>query len=214
MIAVPAAQEAWPHDVAMLIADDHHLVRDGMRLMVGAMFPRARVSDAADGDELVRQARRLGGHALALVDLNMPGMDKGAMLASLARDFPGLRLVVVSALTSPDVIRRALALPTVYAFVPKSADAQRMRRALDAALKGQRLPYEVPPDESEPPADAGLTPRMQEIRLLLRQGMSNKAIAQKLNLSEGTVKNYMTDIFRVLSVTNRTQAARYNPDTA
>jgi len=214
MIAVPAAQEAWPHDVAMLIADDHHLVRDGMRLMVGAMFPRARVSDAADGDELVRQARRLGGHALALVDLNMPGMDKGAMLASLARDFPGLRLVVVSALTSPDVIRRALALPTVYAFVPKSADAQRMRRALDAALNGQRLPYEVPPDESEPPADAGLTPRMQEIRLLLRQGMSNKAIAQKLNLSEGTVKNYMTDIFRVLSVTNRTQAARYNPDTA
>ena len=157
---------------------------------------------------------RPGGHALALVDLNMPGMDKGAMLASLARDFPGLRLVVVSALTSPDVIRRALALPTVYAFVPKSADAQRMRRALDAALNGQRLPYEVPPDESEPPADAGLTPRMQEIRLLLRQGMSNKAIAQKLNLSEGTVKNYMTDIFRVLSVTNRTQAARYNPDTS
>ena len=214
MTDVPAAQEAWPHDVAMLIADDHHLVRDGMRLMVGAMFPHARLFDAADGDELMRHARRLGGHALALVDLNMPGMDKGALLASLARDLPGLRLVVVSALTSPDVIRRALALPTVYAFVPKSADAQRMRRALDAALNGQRLPYEVPPEESEPPADAGLTPRMQEIRLLLRQGMSNKAIAQKLNLSEGTVKNYMTDIFRVLSVTNRTQAARYNPDTS
>ena len=62
--------------------------------------------------------------------------------------------------------------------------------------------------------DTGLTPRMQEIRALLRQGLSNKHIAQQLDLSEGTVKNYMSDIFRLLSVSNRTQAAQYNPDTA
>ncbi|WP_367067038.1 response regulator transcription factor [Oryzisolibacter sp. LB2S] len=214
MTAESPAQGIWPHDVTILIADDHHLVRDGLRLMVGAMFPHARLVEAADGAELMRQARRLGGHALALVDLNMPGMDRGAMLAALAREFPGLRVVVVSALTSPDVVRRALALPTVHAFVPKSADTQRMRRALDAALRGEHLAYDPPPEESEPPADAGLTPRMQEIRLLLRQGMSNKAIAQRLHLSEGTVKNYMTDIFRVLSVSNRTQAAQYNTDTS
>ena len=55
---------------------------------------------------------------------------------------------------------------------------------------------------------------MQEIRALLRQGLSNKHIAQQLDLSEGTVKNYMSDIFRLLSVSNRTQAAQYNPDTA
>ena len=55
---------------------------------------------------------------------------------------------------------------------------------------------------------------MQEIRQLLRQGLSNKRIAQQLNLSEGTVKNYMSEIFRLLAVSNRTQAARYDSETA
>lgn len=55
---------------------------------------------------------------------------------------------------------------------------------------------------------------MQEIRSLLRQGLSNKSIARQLNLSEGTVKNYMSEIFRALSVSNRTQAAQYDTETA
>lgn len=81
-----------------------------------------------------------------------------------------------------------------------------------AALAGRRMTPAVAPT-SEPPPDAALTPRMQEIRSLLRQGLSNKHIAQKLNISEGTVKNYMTDIFRLLSVTNRTQAAQYDAES-
>ena len=124
-----------------------------------------------------------------------------------------LRLVVVSALTSPDVIRRALALPAVHAFVPKSAGASHMREAIEAALHNRKLPFSPAPD-AEPPLDAALTPRMQEIRSLLRQGLSNKSIARQLNLSEGTVKNYMSEIFRALSVSNRTQAAQYDTETA
>lgn len=200
-------------DTPLLIADDHHLVRDGLKLMVAAMFPHARLLEAASAEQLMWQARRCNGVGLALVDLNMPGMDKGATLAVLGHEFPRLRLIVVSALTSPDIIRRALALPVVHAFVPKSAGAPHMRQAIEATLHNCKLPFSPAPD-AEPPLDAALTPRMQEIRSLLRQGLSNKSIARQLNLSEGTVKNYMSEIFRVLSVSNRTQAAQYDTETA
>lgn len=199
-------------DVAstIVIADDHALVRDGFKLMVATLWPGVRILEAADAATLRELARRLPQPALALVDLNMPGMDKGTGLALLARECPLLRVVVVSALTSPDVIRRALDLPNVYAFVPKSAGGQRMQQAIEAAHAGRRLPH-VPPSDA-PPVDDRLTPRMEEVRQLVRQGLSNKQIARQLNLSEGTVKNYLTEIFRLLQVTNRTQAARSDID--
>lgn len=213
MIDCPCMPDAAIRAPTILIADDHDLVRDGVKLMVAAMWPGARLLEAADAGALRQQARHLAGPALALVDLNMPGMDKGAGLALLARECPQLRMVVVSALTSPDVIRRALDLPSVYAFVPKSAGVLRMQQAIDAALEGRRLPYQ-PPAAAVPLPEAGLTPRMEEVRALLRQGLSNKQIARQLDLSEGTVKNYLSEIFRVLKVSNRTQAAQYDPEVA
>ena len=200
--------------LTMLIADDHHLVRDGMRMMLASMWPGARAQEAADADSLLAQARRLQPPAVALVDLNMPGMDRGARLASLAHACPRLPLVVISALTSPDIVRRALALPTVYAFVAKSSGSAALREAVCAALQGRKLAYQPLANPALGAPDAGLTPRMQEIRVLLQQGLSNKHIAQQLALSEGTVKNYMSEIFRLLNVSNRTQAARYDPDSA
>ena len=71
----------------------------------------------------------------------------------------------------------------------------------------------VQPAEAQAAAEIGLSPRLEEVRALLKQGMTNKRIAQTLNISEGTVKNYMTEIFRALNVSNRTQAAQYDPDT-
>ncbi len=198
--------------ICVLIADDHVLVRDGIKLLVSGLLGPVQFLEAGDGRSLLDVARLHPELKLALVDLNMPGMDKGFRLTELAREHPSLAVVVVSALTSPDVVRRAMDVPTVYAFVPKSAPSDRMRSAIEAALIGTRLPY-------QPVADAGrvldlaLTPRLEEVRALLRQGMSNKLIASTLGISEGTVKNHMTDIFRALNVSNRTQAARHDPDT-
>ena len=204
-----AAYTAAP---TILIADDHPLVRDGLRMVISSMWPAAHLLEAANADTLFALARPLRPPALALVDLNMPGMDKGARLAALARECPGLPVVVVSALTVPDVVRRALSLPSVHAFVSKSAGSAQMRQAIEAALAGRKLAY-APPMQAEVEPDVALTPRMQEIRVLLRQGWSNKHIAQQLEISEGTVKNYMSEIFRVLKVSNRTQAAQVDPET-
>jgi DNA-binding NarL/FixJ family response regulator len=193
-----------------IIADDHTLVRDGLKLMVQQLHPGVTFLEAEDAETLAAHLRHGGPAGLALVDLNMPGMDRGDRLAELARIRPALPVVAISAMTSPDVVRRTLAIPSVCAFVPKSANVDHMRLAIDAALRGVKLVFAV----EEQPASAAvqLSPRMEQVRGLLKQGLTNKRIAVQLHISEGTVKNYVTEIFRVLNVTNRTQAAQFDPD--
>ncbi len=196
----------------ILIADDHALVRDGMRGLVAACLGDVHCVEVGDGDALLRAAAAHPGARLALVDLNMPGMERGFRLAELAHRHPGLGLVVISALTSPDVVRRSLDIPTVHAFVPKSAPSEQIGAAIEAALQGRKLPFLHRTPEVRRP-EVMLTPRMEEVRQLLRQGMSNKLIARTLGISEGTVKNHMSEIFRALQVSNRTQAAQLDADT-
>lgn len=196
----------------ILIADDHALVRDGMRGLVTACLGEVHCIEVGDGDALMRAANAHPHARLALVDLNMPGMERGFRLAELAHRHPGLPLVVISALTSPDVVRRSLDMPTVHAFVPKSAPSEQIGTAIDAALQGRKLPFVHRTPETRRP-EVMLTPRMEEVRQLLRQGMSNKLIARTLGISEGTVKNHMSEIFKALQVSNRTQAAQLDADT-
>ena len=198
----------------IIVADDHNLVRDGLKLMVSGMLGDVRFIEAGDAHALLNLTRSAVDVKVALVDLNMPGMDKGAILAQIARENPRLPLVVISALTSPDIVRRTLDIPTVHAFVPKSATTEHMRVAINAALQGIKLMFKHNTEGSMAPPDAALTPRMEEIRALLCQGMTNKHIALTLGISEGTVKNYLTEIFKALNVSNRTQAAQYNSSTS
>ena len=180
-------------------------------LLVEVLGSDVRCLEVADGDALLRAARANPGARLALVDLNMPGMERGQRLAELAHRHPNLPLVVISALTSPDVVRRTLEMPSVHAFVPKSAPSGQMGEAIRAALAGRKLPFAHRAPESRRP-EVVLTPRMEEVRQLLRQGMSNKLIARTLGISEGTVKNHMSEIFKALQVSNRTQAAQLDAD--
>jgi DNA-binding NarL/FixJ family response regulator len=128
-------------NLTVLIADDHVLVRDGIKLLVSSILGSVRFLEAGDGHSLARVVQLQPTIDLTLVDLNMPGMEKGFRLAELTRQRPSLAVVVVSALTSPDVVRRTLDIPGVYAFVPKSATSDRMHAAIEAALQGTRLPY-------------------------------------------------------------------------
>ncbi len=196
----------------VLIADDHALVRDGIRGLVSSVLGEVNMVEAGDGESLMQAAAANPQARVALIDLNMPGMDRGFRIAELARHFPELPLVVISALTSPDIVRRTLEIATVHAFIPKSAPSQQICEAIEAAMQGRYLPFSLRVSESKRP-ELLLTPRMEEVRLLLRQGMSNKMIASTLGLSEGTVKNYMSEIFRALNVSNRTQAAQMDADT-
>lgn len=199
-------------EMIVLIADDHALVRDGLRGLVASVLGEVHVVEADDGDSLMQAACDGPRARVALVDLNMPGMERGFRLAELARLCPSLPLVVISALTSPDVVRRTLEIPSVHAFVSKSAPSEQICAAIDAAMQGHKLPFALRVADTKRP-ELILTPRMEEVRQLLRLGMSNKMIASTLGITEGTVKNYMSEIFKALNVSNRTQAAQLDSES-
>jgi DNA-binding NarL/FixJ family response regulator len=191
----------------ILIADDHALVRDGLKLILAKAFPQAQILEAGDAESMLRATRSTAGLGVAVVDLSMPGMELGNKLDTLAQLHPNLPLVVLSAFSTPDVVHRTLEVPTVYAFVPKSASANHMCLAVQGALQGIKMMLPLATEYA--PWDVGLTPRLREILVLVRQGKTNKQIARVLNITEGTVKNRVTEIFRALNVSNRTQAAQY-----
>ena len=197
----------------ILIADDHALVRDGLQMLLQQLAADKTFSfyEASDYQSLHEQIQSHPELDFAVIDLQMPGAQRGMSLEAVSRNFPNLPLLVVSALSSPDVVQKVLALPTVYAFVPKGASHTCVLEAVRACLE-RRKAGEI----SDLPAlellhgsnEQTLAPRLISVHALLRVGKSNKEIAYELDLSEGTVKNYMSEIFRRLKVVNRTQAAR------
>jgi DNA-binding NarL/FixJ family response regulator len=198
-------------NITVVLAEDHALVRDGLKMLILDIFPQVEFLDANDANSLSAAMAHQPSPHLALVDLNMPGMERGDALQGILSKHLQVSVVVVSALSSPDLVRRCLNLPSVCAFVSKNATAMQMKAAIKSSLEGGK-PGFVQLDEQPQEVNVQLSPRLEEVRALLRMGMTNKAIAQQLNISEGTVKNYMSDIFKQLNVTNRTQAARFDED--
>jgi len=202
-------QDSLAQSMTVVVADDHLLVRDGVKMLVTRALTNVNFLEAHDGDSLLQVTNSCPVIGLALVDLKMPGMQGGLRIVELAREHPSIPLVIISALSSPDIVRRVMEIPSVYAFVPKSGNAGSVRVAIEAALQGKKLPF-ANINHNHAIADTALTPRQQEIRDLLREGLSNKLIAGALGISEGTVKNHITEIFKLLNATNRTQAAQLN----
>jgi DNA-binding NarL/FixJ family response regulator len=189
----------------VLVADDHLLVRTGIKLLLSNILGPVDFVDAHDADSLCHALDAHAGLSLGVIDWRMPGMHDGQRLVEVSQRFPAVPLVLISAYTGIEVVQRALDIPSVYAFVAKSGSIDEVRSAVQAGLLRQkRMLVRVSPKSAE---GDGLTPRQREIRNLVRQGMSNKMIAGTLGISEGTVKNHITEIFRALKATNRTQAA-------
>lgn len=192
----------------VLLADDHMLMREALKMLVSSIFGEVRFVEVVDGDGLLDAMHSHPGASLALVDLKIPAMQGGYRLLELALRYPRIPLVVVSALSSPNVARRILSIPSVFAVVPKSSTTDCVRAAIASAMVGRKVPLTPPGLNNAVQPAMLLTPRQRQICSLLRQGMSNKLIAAALGIGEGTVKNHLSDIFRVLNATNRTQAAQ------
>jgi len=208
----------------ILLADDHALIRSGMRNELAALGATEFV-EAWDALTVRQAFERHPDLDLALVDLTMPGVDGVDSIAALRTDFPTVPLIVVSGVDAPAQMRAVLRTG-VAGFIPKSAMAQVMLHAIRLVLAGgQYLPPELmralDDDASEAPhpprAKAGqagtdsarlrvLSPRQREVFTLLAKGLSNKMIARQLAISEGTVKSHVATIFDVLNVHNRVSA--------
>jgi DNA-binding NarL/FixJ family response regulator len=211
----------------VVIADDHHLFREGLRGMLEAGGMNV-VGEASDGDEAVALAHGLEPHVVVL-DLHMPGSSGLDALRGLARTCPDVQSVVLTVSDADADVLEALAAGACgYLLKDTRADrlADSIRQAADGhmVLSGeiaQALVAHVRTSaeasrtaattRTEPSESArrALTPREVEILRLISEGADNTAIGLALSISPHTVKQYVTNIFEKLGVRSRVQAAVY-----
>jgi DNA-binding NarL/FixJ family response regulator len=205
----------------ILIVDDHALVRRGMHYVVKEAFPDAEVREAESAAAALEQVQ---GHAdvdLSLVDVRMPDLDGLELLRTLKADRPEMPVIMLSTYDNAPYVKRALA-DGAAGYLLKDATPEDLSQAINVALSGsgnvlsprviQNL-FEEHEASGKDQASNGrrgeynLTQREHDILALLAEGRANREIAQRLYLSEKTVKAHLAAIFRKLGVTNRTQAA-------
>ena len=207
----------------LLLADDHALVREGLKHTLANLAASVEFVEAATAAEVIDNLGSNQAVDLALLDLVMPGSDGFSLLTRVCNSHPDLPVVILSGTADPAKMRKAIDIGAA-GFICKSATAQVMLSALRLVLAGGIY---LPPDmlktssafEAVNPApmggpDAGqrlssatLTTRQREVLELLTKGKSNKQIARELDLSDNTVKIHVAAILRALGVENRTQAA-------
>jgi two-component system, NarL family, nitrate/nitrite response regulator NarL len=206
-----SSQPAAPLHV--LIADDHALIADMLELFLGQLGRPLRVSKATTMPQALAMASAADDLNLALLDLNMPGMDGIAGLRHLRQHKPDLPIAILTGQGTPDALREAMALGA-SGFIAKTMGGPAILEAIRRILAGERyLPDSLGPGESErgdekaSPGPA-LSPREREVLSVLIEGCSNKEIARQLGIEVVTVTLHLGNIYRKLRVTGRTQAVR------
>ena len=207
--------------IRVLIADDHAVVRQGLRTFLALQDDMEVVADAADGEEAVRAARE---HApdIVLMDLVMPNMDGVEATRRIAAERPATRVIALTSFLEDDKV-----LPAVRAgaagYLLKDVGPPELVRAIRTVHGGEALLHPAvaarvleevaapapAPAPAPPRAEPGLTPREREVLALVARGLANKRIAQELGIAEKTVKIHVSRILHKLGVADRTQAALY-----
>jgi DNA-binding NarL/FixJ family response regulator len=198
--------------IRILIADDHGVVRQGLRMYL-ALDPELEVvGEAANGAEALRLTRELEPDVV-LMDLLMPVMDGIAATEAIRRELPQVEVLALTSVLEDSAIYAAMRAGAM-GYLLKDTQADELCRAIKAAAAGQvqlsppvaaRLLREVPPPQDPEP----LTERETEVLKQLALGKSNKEIAAELFIAEKTVRTHVSNILAKLAVTSRTQAALY-----
>ena len=196
----------------ILIADDHHVVRQGLRAYLRVDPDLEIVGEAENGAEAVRLARRLRPDVV-LMDLIMPELDGIAATRQIRRELPDTEVMALTSVLEDASVVEAVRAGAI-GYLLKDTKAPQLREAIKAAARGQvqlspkaaaRLMREVAaPDRPE-----ALSERETEVLRLLARGRANKEIARDLSIAEKTVKTHVSSILGKLGVQSRTQAALY-----
>jgi DNA-binding NarL/FixJ family response regulator len=167
------------------------------------------VGEAVNGVQVLPLIRRLKPQ-LVLLDLRMPQMDGLECLSKIRKEHPDIKVAILSVSQEPDTIQSALKRGA-SAYIVKSIDPDDLAAALRQAIDGNVFTTAGVTEEPGQRAarDAGLTERELMIVRAVARGLSNEAIAKELWVAEQTVKFHLTNIYRKLGVSNRTEAARY-----
>jgi len=208
-----SAPETELPPIRIILVDDHAIVREGVRAILDGRDDMQVIGEFANGTEALAVAAKLAPD-LALVDLKMPGISAVDTIRGLRAQVPGIRVLVFTSFGEDSLIRATLDAGAI-GYLLKDALQSDLVRAIRSVAAGeaflapaaQRQLMELlrkPRSERET-----LTTREADVLRLIAEGLSNKQIARRLNLTEGTVKGYVSQILAKLHLEDRTQAALY-----
>jgi DNA-binding NarL/FixJ family response regulator len=195
--------------ICILIADDHAVVRQGLKMFLETDADLRVVGEAENGEEAIQLAGELQPD-IVLMDLIMPGMDGITATSRIRRQCPDVEVIALTSVLDDGSIFGAIRAGAI-GYLLKDTKADKLICAVKSAVAGQvqlspqvaeRLLREIDlPDVTEP-----LTDRESEVLRMLASGCSNKEIARDLSIGEKTVKTHVSSILSKLGVTSRTQA--------
>ena len=204
--------------IKVLIADDHKMFRQGLRMLFEMESDIKVVGEARDGLEAQELTDRLQPD-IVLMDINMPGADGVEATRQVLKKHPEQAVIILTMFREDEHVYQAINAGA-RGYVLKDADSVDVLRAirsvvaggsvLDAAMTSKVFQqFKQLSQKSEKHNPEGLTDRELEILALIANGDSNRTIGEKLFLSEKTIKNYITSIFQKLQTNDRTHAAVY-----
>jgi len=199
--------------VRILLVDDHAIVREGLRALLDDVNGMRIVGEATNGDEAVEMAARLEPN-LVLMDLKMPGMPAPDAIRTIRARNPAIQVLMLTSYAEDQQVQKVISAGAL-GYVLKDVAKAELLKAMATVARGEpwlhaeaqrllvqrmRKPSELNPLEL-------LTDRERSVLKLLAQGQSNRTIGKTLQLTEGTVKGYVSNILAKLKLEDRTQAA-------
>jgi DNA-binding NarL/FixJ family response regulator len=199
--------------IRLLIADDHEVVRSGLKSLLSGTDIEI-VAEAANGEEAVQAAEK-SKPDVVLLDIRMPGTDGLAVLGQIKMQQPNVPVLIFSTYDNPTYVARAVALGA-SGYVLKGSTREEFVHAIRTVAAGEtawsredlrRVTGALATPRLDADVDVPLTQRESEVLRQLALGLTNKEIAQALHISYETVKEHVQHILRKLGVSDRTQAA-------
>lgn len=204
------------HDIRILIADDHAVVREGLRSLINTEPGMTVIGQAEDGHRALEMARSLQPDVI-LLDMVMPHKSGLEVIKILKEENPEVRILVLTSFSDDDMLFPAVKAGAL-GYLLKNSSPQRLLAAIRDVHRGEpslssdvakKLMLEMQRPSSLPPTEDPLTARELEVLRLVAQGQTNQEIAEELVIGEGTVRTHVSSILSKLHLANRTQATLY-----
>jgi len=192
--------------IRVLLAEDQAMVRGALAALLTLEGDIEIVAEVGRGDEVVAVAQKTQPD-VALLDIEMPGMDGLEAAANLRHELPSCRVLIVTTFGRPGYLKRAIS-SGVGGFVVKDTPAAELAAAIRRIAAGERVIDPALALAALGEGDNPLTPREREVLAASADGASIGEVARRLILSEGTVRNYLSEAIQKLEARNRVEAAR------
>ena len=202
--------------IRIFITDDHAVVREGLRTLIGTEPGMEVVGEAADGMEAVQKACDLKPDVI-LMDMAMPRMGGLEAIQKIKGLCPEIQILVLTSFSDDETVFPAIKAGAL-GYLLKNTSPERLLGAIRDVHMGKpsmssdianKLMREIQRKSSLPPTEDPLTDREMDVLKLVARGMTNQEIADELVISEGTVRTHVSNILSKLHLANRTQAALY-----